>query len=238
MWPARFVEADTASQQTEADEQTATEGIGPRDYQASYLLGLDADTNTSKEDLKLALGSIQTALQRFEEAIRSDDNWMSASVVKRSELGNLQLDTRNDWVGEYTPGEDESDSDAEDDEEEDASLLEDLDEAVPKKKKGKNKKATEEQQQPRLEPGPKLRSAADVMNRLRWDSAIDSSDYVVGYEDRFLGVKERVLDMWKTEQTDEEFIPQHRIVFFKRRSDGQVVWDRKMKKDEVFGSGL
>ncbi|KAK3338290.1 2'-5' RNA ligase superfamily-domain-containing protein [Neurospora tetraspora] len=245
MWPARFVEADTASQQAETDEQTATEGTGPRDYQASYLLGLDADTNTSKEDLKLALGAIQTALQRFEEAIRSDDkyfdasnSWMSASVVKRSELGNLQLDTRNDWVDEYTPGEDESDSDAEDDEEEEASLLEDLDEAVSKKKKGKNKKTTEEQQQPRLEPGPKLRSAADVMNRLRWDSAIDSSDYVVGYEDRFLGVKERALDMWKTEQTDEEFIPQHRIVYFKRRSDGQVVWDRKMKKDEIFGSGL
>ncbi|WPJ61484.1 hypothetical protein SMAC4_01794 [Sordaria macrospora] len=246
MWPARFVEADMASQQAEADEQTATEGTGPRDYQASYLLGLDADISTSKEDLKLALGSIQTALQRFEEAIRSDEkyfdasnSWMSASVVRRSELGNLQLDTRNDWVGEYTPGEDESDSDAEDDEEEDASFLEDLDEATPKKKKGKNKKTTEDQQQPpRQDPGPKLRSAADVMNRLRWDSAIDSSEYVVGYEDRFLGVKERALDMWKTEQTDEEFIPQHRIVYFKRRSDGNVVWDRKMKKDEVFGSGL
>ncbi|KAK3503034.1 hypothetical protein B0T13DRAFT_462458 [Neurospora crassa] len=245
MWPGRFVEADTASQQAENDEQTATEGTGPRDYQASYLLGLDADTTTSKEDLKLALGAIQTALQRFEEAIRSDDkyfdsssSWMSASIVKRSELGNLQLDTRNDWVGEYTPGEDESDSDPEDDDEEDASLLEDLDETAPKKKKGKNKKPTEETQQPRLEPGPKLRSAGDVMNRLRWDSAIDRSDYVVGYEDRFLGVKERALDMWKTEQTDEEFIPQHRIVYFKRRSDGQVVWDRKTKKDEVFGSGL
>ncbi|KAK3955438.1 2'-5' RNA ligase superfamily-domain-containing protein [Pseudoneurospora amorphoporcata] len=244
MWPARFVEADTASQQAEADDQAATEGTGPRDYQASYLLGLDADINTSKEDLKLALGSIQTALQRFEEAICSDEKyfdasntWMSASVVKRSELGNFQLDTRNDCVGEYTPGDDESDSEAEDDDEEDASLLEDLDEATPKKNKGKNKKTTEDQQ-PRLEPGPKLRSAADVMNRLRWDSAIDSSDYVVGYEDRFLGVKERALDMWKTEQTDEEFIPQHRIMYFKRRSDGQVVWDRKTKKDEVFGSGL
>ncbi|EGO59451.1 hypothetical protein NEUTE1DRAFT_79561 [Neurospora tetrasperma FGSC 2508] len=245
MWPGRFVEADAASQQAEDDEQTATEGTGLRDYQASYLLGLDADTTTSKEDLKLALGAIQTALQRFEEAIRSDkkyfdasSSWMSASIVKRSELGNLQLDTRNDWVGEYTPGEDESDSDPEDDDEEDASLLEDLDETAPKKKRGKNKKPIEETQQPRLEPGPKLRSAGDVMNRLRWDSAIDSSDYVVGYEDRFLGVKERALNMWKTEQTDEEFIPQHRIVYFKRRSDGQVVWDRKTKKDEVFGSGL
>ncbi|KAK3398576.1 2'-5' RNA ligase superfamily-domain-containing protein [Sordaria brevicollis] len=240
MWPARFVEGGAAvSSKTEEGTEA-----GPRDYQASYLLGLDADANTSKEDLKLALGSIQTTLQRFEEAIRSDEkyfdasnSWMSAGIFKRSELGNLVLDTNNDWVGEYTPGEDESDTDAEDDDEED--LLEDLslEEATPRKKKGKNKKPTDEPRQIRQEPGPKLRSAADVMNRLRWDSAIDSSDYLVGYEDRFLGVKERALDMWKTEQTDEEFIPQHRIVFFKRRSDGQVVWDRKTKKDEVFGSG-
>lgn len=248
MWPARFVEAGSDSQQAEADsDEATTEGTGPRDYQASYLLGLDANANTSKEDLKLALGSIQTALQRFEEAIRSDEkyfdasnSWMSASVVKRSELSNLQLDTRDDWVGEYRPGEDESDSDAEDDDdEEDGALLEGLELSPKKKKGGKGKKTAEDlPQHSRQEPGPKLRSAADVMNRLRWDSAIDSSDYAVGYEDRFLGVKERALDMWKTEQTDEEFIPQHRIVYFKRRSDGQVVWDRKMKKDDVFGSGL
>jgi uncharacterized protein (UPF0248 family) len=66
---------------------------------------------------------------------------------------------------------------------------------------------------------------------------MDSGDYIVGYDDRFLGAKERALDLWKSEQTDEEFIPQHRILYFKRKSTGVVVWDRHTRKDEVFGSG-
>jgi hypothetical protein len=51
-----------------------------------------------------------------------------------------------------------------------------------------------------------------------------------------LGTREAALDRWKTEQTDEEFIPQHRILYF-RRKDGVVVWDRDTRRDEIFGSG-
>lgn len=83
----------------------------------------------------------------------------------------------------------------------------------------------------------KLRSAVDAMNRIRWDSGMDSSDYLVGYEDRFLGAQEKALDNWRTEQTDEEFIPQHRILYFKRKSDGVIVWDRRTRVDTIFGSG-
>ena len=48
---------------------------------------------------------------------------------------------------------------------------------------------------------------------------------------------EKALDMWKSEQTDEEFIPQHRILYFKRRSDSTVIWNRRMRTDLLFGSG-
>ena len=78
----------------------------------------------------------------------------------------------------------------------------------------------------------------DVLNRLRWDPNIDSSDYIVGYEDRFRGTKELSLDSWKQESSEEDFIPQHRIVYFKRKSSGEVVWDRRKKVDRVFGSGI
>lgn len=96
--------------------------------------------------------------------------------------------------------------------------------------------------QPRSAVGPKpqgmgkFRSAADVLNRLRWDATYDQNDFVVGYEDRFLGAMERGIDDWKSEQTHEEFIPQHRILYFKRKSDGVLVWERRMRMDLVFGS--
>ncbi|KAK4465264.1 2'-5' RNA ligase superfamily-domain-containing protein [Cladorrhinum samala] len=86
----------------------------------------------------------------------------------------------------------------------------------------------------RTDKTKKFRTAQDVINRVRWDASMDSGDYLVGYEDRFLGAQEKELDEWKGEQTDEEFIPQHRILYFKRKSDGRIVWDRRTRWDEVF----
>ena len=77
----------------------------------------------------------------------------------------------------------------------------------------------------------------DILSRLVWDPNIDRTDYIIGYEDRFLGSKELPLELWKTNTTDEEFIPQHRILYFKRRGDGEIVWDRVKRIDKIFGSG-
>jgi hypothetical protein len=46
------------------------------------------------------------------------------------------------------------------------------------------------------------------------------------------------VEQWKTEQTDEEFIPQHRILYFKRRADNVIVWERRTRIDDIFGSGI
>ena len=43
---------------------------------------------------------------------------------------------------------------------------------------------------------------------------------------------------WMREVTDEDFIPLHRIKYFKRTSDGEIMWDRDFRIDKVFGSGL
>ena len=85
---------------------------------------------------------------------------------------------------------------------------------------------------------PKLRPALDVLNRLRYDPDLDDEDHVVGYRDRHDGVQELCASLWKSDTTDEEFIPQHRIKYFKRKSDDVVVWDRFMRLDLIFGSGL
>jgi uncharacterized protein (UPF0248 family) len=196
----------------------------------------------SKEDLQIAFGSLQTVLQKFEGQIRGDEkyfdpisSWMSASVVKQSDLGDLILDGR-EW-GEYALGDDDFDDD-EEEEEEFATDEEDDGEAILFTSSKKARKHAEKEIPIRPAYDGKFRSSVDVMNRIRWDPDMDSGDHVVGYLDRFLGAQERSLDLWKTEQTDEEFIPQHRILYFKRRSDGVVIWDRKARRDAVFGSGV
>ncbi len=236
MWPARLVEHDKKK-----DSEAAAED---RDYQGCYLIGLDMldGANLSRDELKIASGALHTVLARFEEMIRGHElhfdanaEWMSADVVRQAELGDLRADTR-EW-GSYTPGDDESDDT---EEEEDGSLgEEDEAEGAPSKKKNNNKKKTKKPATaPRLEPGKKFRAAQDVVARLRWDPSLDSGDYVVGYKDRFIGAQERPLDLWKSDLTDEEFIPQHRVLYFKRKSDGAVVWERKTRRDEIFGSGV
>ena len=47
------------------------------------------------------------------------------------------------------------------------------------------------------------------------------------------------MEDWKGgDVTDEEFIPQHRILYFRKASDGVKVWDRKRRLDEIFKSGV
>ncbi|GAB1318842.1 polynucleotide adenylyltransferase [Madurella fahalii] len=241
MWPARFVErAESDTQQQEAEEQA-------REYRGTYLIGLDKlDSSQTREDLQTTLGALRTALSRFETQMRSDGRyfdtrscWLSAALVNKAELNklNLELDSR-EW-GEYTPGDEEQD----DEDEEEAQGLQDVsldDEeessSARKFKKNKGGKRPIAVVDVRTDKTKKFRTAADVMNRIRWDPQLDSSDYVVGYEDRFTGAQEKELEAWKSEQTDEEFIPQHRILYFRRKSDGKTVWDRRIRWDELFGS--
>ena len=77
----------------------------------------------------------------------------------------------------------------------------------------------------------------DVINRIIWDSNFDSEQYLIGYEDRFNGRLEASLGSWKRDLTDEEFIPQHRIIYIKRETDGEIVWDKRRRIDKVFLSG-
>lgn len=80
----------------------------------------------------------------------------------------------------------------------------------------------------------KLRPAMDVLSRLKHDPSFNLDDYVVGYTDRHAGIQEKAAGMWISESTDEEWIPQGRIQYFRRISDGKRVWDRATKYDCVF----
>jgi len=88
-----------------------------------------------------------------------------------------------------------------------------------------------------IAPKPKLRPTSDILSRLRWDPSFSSELYTIGYLDRFAGVKEIPLEAWKGDSSEEEFVPGHRILWFRRVSDGILVWERERRVDMVFGSG-
>ena len=93
-----------------------------------------------------------------------------------------------------------------------------------------------------LRSKPFLRPAKDVLARIRHDPALDESDYIVGYHDRHADLMEMDVSAWKGggDVTDEEWIPQHRIMYFCKKGDGSGlrIWDRASRLDRLFGSGV
>ncbi|KAI0120386.1 hypothetical protein F4776DRAFT_252265 [Hypoxylon sp. NC0597] len=224
IWPARFVRQSASGEDKE--------------YEGHYLVGLETKNTQgqllTKVEMGVALQNVLALTHKFEAQIRSDTKyfdpkscWMGAEVVPRHNLGELRLDDR-DWT-EYTV-------EAQDDDLGDSEFWASVDTEESGEPRVKREETTRLLHRPAYEG--KFRSASDVLNRLRWDQALDSSDYIVGYEDRFSGVMERSVDSWKSETTHEEFIPEHRIVYFKRKSDGIIVWDKEERRDEIFGSGV
>lgn len=224
IWPARFVNQDASKENAE--------------YEGHYLIGLEMKNFLMKpmedEERTAALERIQAILYKFQTQVTNDPKhfnpksyWAGTEIVPRSEAKKLRLDTR-DWMS-YT-------LEAEDDDIGDSEFWKSMETEEPSDSQAKKEPATNLPIRPVYEG--KFRSAADVLNRIRWDQSMDSGDYIVGYEDRFSGVMERSVDSWKSETTHEEFIPEHRILFFKRKSDGVIVWDKKERRDEIFGSGV
>ncbi|KAF8422764.1 hypothetical protein EV426DRAFT_702605 [Tirmania nivea] len=78
----------------------------------------------------------------------------------------------------------------------------------------------------------KLRPAHGIINRMKWDSDMDIHDYIIVYEERFLGILQI-----KGDETDERWVLLHRVAWIKRAIDGVVVWHRKKWTDIIFGTG-
>lgn len=228
IWPARFTDSHT------------TDSTKTNDYHGCYLIGLSKTNTSSKDGKQLAKQSLDKVLDRFLTQLKTDERnydastcWIGVSLARSNEVKDLRLDDR-EW-GDYA-AEMEPDSDDEEDLDDDTehSDITPVQRTIPQRPKPTSTPLS----------STKLRPASDVLNRLRWDPSLDPADYIIGYEDRFLGARETSLEKWKTEQTDEEFIPQHRILYFKKRggdgSDGgkgEVVWERATRIDRVFGSG-
>jgi len=75
----------------------------------------------------------------------------------------------------------------------------------------------------------KFRPAEDVLSRIQHDKSLTASDFMIGYEDRFLGIKEMTLP-----EFDKGDVPFHRIRYFKQNEE--IMWDRRTKLDRLFFS--
>jgi uncharacterized protein (UPF0248 family) len=225
IWPARFAHKD--------DTSSTDDGM---DYHGCYLIGLAKggkmsgnDVHTSEADRSakgLAQETLRLTLEGFTETIRGDEKyfdartaWVEVSHTKRTDLGSLELDRRN-W-GTFAISADDQDTTIDDDNDTDDTSEPERPAKSRSKSKSKSKIPVHSTPKPQ-----KLRPAHEILHRLLWDPAMDASDHVVGYEDRFVGTREIPVERWKTESTDEEFIPMHRVVYFRRKSDGVKVWER------------
>ncbi|KKZ64259.1 hypothetical protein EMCG_09757 [[Emmonsia] crescens] len=243
IWPARFARSEDNDNSTPAQEEC--------EYQGCYLIGLtkadditDPTRTLSKPDRKLAQDALQASIDQFKSHIHSDAKyfdsasaWVDVSHVKQDNLGPLKLDDR-DWGDYIIQDNNFDDFDSEDGDSDLYVEDDDVEAATESDPISSTNKKTAHKSTNKLVSTPKLRPASDILSRLRWDPSLHSTEYIVGYEDRFLGAMEIPLDRWKSEQTDEEFIPQHRILYFKQKTDGRVVWDREARRDEIFGSGV
>ena len=246
IWPARFRPTlnDAATATTKESREVA-----PQDYQGCYLVGLGKPTeHLILSKVKMAESALFTAMQDFAAQIRSDEKyydpqttWVDVSLTNREQVMELELDEGAGAAKMFAEGDDDESEDELDD-------LEDANEAnlIGSDSEPPLHKADAVLRSPTrrggsaspCQPCAKLRPAADVLNRLRWDSALDSADYLIGWEDRFVGVRETPLLAWKLETTDEEFVPLHRVLYFRRKSDGGKVWDREARVDTLFHSGV
>ncbi|ESN96836.1 hypothetical protein HELRODRAFT_178636 [Helobdella robusta] len=92
---------------------------------------------------------------------------------------------------------------------------------------------------PSFNKNASMKTASDVINRIRWDPDLETTDFSVGYLDRFLGVLEKKFDAFTWEDIasadyDVLAIPKHRIQYFKYKD--KIVWDKRKKIDNIFGS--
>ncbi|GBG28353.1 Leukocyte receptor cluster member 9 [Hondaea fermentalgiana] len=91
-----------------------------------------------------------------------------------------------------------------------------------------------------------MRPAMDVVNRILWDEGLPNHAFVVGYLDRFVGVKEKAIsafnfhDDFGSISHTETAIPQTRIQYLKyvHQDGSRLVWDRRpeSRADDFFGS--
>jgi len=105
-------------------------------------------------------------------------------------------------------------------------------------KKKNKKKASSVEPENVKSPSKKvsMRTADDVVKRIRHDAALPSDSFIIGYLDRFIGIQEKAFSLFSWEDIASVdyhtfAIPKHRIQYFKYRDT--IVWDKRERLDKV-----
>jgi poly(A) polymerase Pap1/uncharacterized protein (UPF0248 family) len=218
-WPGRFRSSNEENLQ---EDQTQ--------YKGYYLIGLSAKDENDVDRKKILSGKVLAVVRDFQRSVevlkefQNGSVWLEMDTIPKNQLleMDLILDNRN-WSNDVS----KQPSDVED---VDLGQEENTPESTPSllHHPGSTNKSG----------STSLRPSQDIIARIKWDPQLQMNDFLIGYEDRFVGVKEMDLGNWKSEQTDEEFIPMHRIVWVRRKGEeGEKVWDRRSRVDHIFGSG-
>eukprot|EP01113_Clastostelium_recurvatum_P051122 TRINITY_DN9857_c0_g1_i1.p1 TRINITY_DN9857_c0_g1~~TRINITY_DN9857_c0_g1_i1.p1 ORF type:complete len:962 (+),score=263.64 TRINITY_DN9857_c0_g1_i1:104-2989(+) len=181
-------------------------------FSCAYYVGVALNASTHDAAKNLILASVDFApLSRFRG--KTDGMHLAVSVVRPEEMlapaeDELALDSTldaqpSDLPLEYTAGDTWSDTASE------AGSV--YSEAEPPSLPDPSVKA-------------RMHTSEEVYNRIMWDGHLNKEEFIVGYEDRFVGVLEVPF-----EEFDTANIPFHRIRTFKRNQE--VVWDRKARID-------
>lgn len=77
--------------------------------------------------------------------------------------------------------------------------------------------------------GRRMKTSEECINWIRHDSRFNSEEFIISYEDRFVGLMEVPVSKFTSDTSSDVFIPQHRIWLIKQ--NGRIVWDRKNRMD-------
>ena len=162
------------------------------------------------------------------DLVEVDDELSSMAIVSLSEANGDSVSLQPHLDGTLEGNDSPSDQ----------SLFPARKPSLPRSRAKKARTAAHQTQQRK----PPLRPAKDILSRIRHDPVLDESEWIVGYHDRLEGVVEMDVSSWNRggDFTDEEWIPQHRILYFRKRTDesDRRMWDREARLDRLFGSGL
>ncbi|KAJ3916732.1 2'-5' RNA ligase superfamily-domain-containing protein [Lentinula edodes] len=240
-WPVRFADTETIDSTDDA-----------RNLHGFYLFGLSPFSSASPSKLQeIELAALTQCIRSFEADLQSNVKYYDSqttfislgimtqkSLKKETGLTNIIPDSFTWSDNGFDPVDDDEENIEEKDDEFDIPGPEQSMISASQRKKALAASTRNKATLYTPTPG-KLRTSADVMNRLLWDPVLGKKEYIVGYEDRFLGIQELKLRDWVMKEVEHEsFIPQHRIVYFKHLTNGEIVWDKRKKIDMVFGSGL
>lgn len=180
LWPERFTDVPSA------------DGAKSSHVNGFYLLGLRRTSESSEEK------PLTSTLQSFEDMIRRAEKYYDPSLsfvavmkCSRKSLTAVVVDKpawNDGGIDEELSSDEEPDEaqEIQEDPDDHDSFAHQSNATLKKHQKTSRATVT-----PHI-PAQRLRTSTDVYNRLMWDHQLDQGDYMIGYEDRFLGIKEMV----------------------------------------------